>query len=234
MREPAPRVRYVWVRIRIPRMTTPAIRHLRKSDPRFVEWIDRIGTLEVPTPPVREPYVALLESIAHQQLAGAAARAIWARVIGLFADGVPCPKRLAEMTEAELRTAGLSRSKALAMKDICDRVNAGKIPSAALIAQMSDSDIYTQLMEARGVGMWTVDMLMMFTLCRPNVMPVTDYGVRKGFQILYRKRALPSPKQLLKHSEKWQPHRSVAALYLWRIAETAKKPKKAKKKSLSK
>ena len=215
-------------------MATPAIRHLRKSDPRFVEWIDRIGTLEVPTPPVREPYVALLESIAHQQLAGAAARAIWARVIGLFADGVPCPKRLAEMTEAELRTAGLSRSKALAMKDICDRVNAGKIPSAALIAQMSDSDIYTQLMEARGGGTWTVDMLMMFTLCRPNVMPVTDYGVRKGFQILYRKRALPSPKQLLKHSEKWQPHRSVAALYLWRIAETAKKPKKAKKKSLSK
>jgi DNA-3-methyladenine glycosylase II len=199
-----------------------------------VEWIDRIGTLEVPTPPVREPYVALLESIAHQQLAGAAARAIWARVIGLFADGIPCPKRLAEMTEAELRSAGLSRSKALAMKDICDRVNAGKIPSAALIAQMSDSDIYTQLMEARGVGMWTVDMLMMFALCRPDVMPVTDYGVRKGFQILYRKRALPSPKQLLKHSEKWQPHRSIAALYLWRIAETAKKPKKAKKKSLSK
>ena len=215
-------------------MTTPAVRHLRKSDPRFVEWIDRIGTLEVPTPPVREPYVALLESIAHQQLAGAAARAIWARVIGLFADGIPCPKRLAEMTEAELRSAGLSRSKALAMKDICDRVNAGKIPSAALIAQMSDSDIYTQLMEARGVGMWTVDMLMMFALCRPDVMPVTDYGVRKGFQILYRKRALPSPKQLLKHSEKWQPHRSIAALYLWRIAETAKKPKKAKKKSLSK
>jgi DNA-3-methyladenine glycosylase II len=215
-------------------VTTPAVRHLRKSDPRFVEWIDRIGILEVPTPPVREPYVALLESIAHQQLAGAAARAIWARVIGLFADGIPCPKRLAEMTEAELRSAGLSRSKALAMKDICDRVNAGKIPSAALIAQMSDSDIYTQLMEARGVGMWTVDMLMMFALCRPDVMPVTDYGVRKGFQILYRKRALPSPKQLLKHSEKWQPHRSIAALYLWRIAETAKKPKKAKKKSLSK
>jgi DNA-3-methyladenine glycosylase II len=215
-------------------MPTPAIRHLRKSDPRFAEWIDRIGRLELPTPAVREPYVALLESIAHQQLAGAAARAIWARVLGLFSDRLPCPKRLAEMTEAELRSAGLSRSKALAMKDICDRVNAGKIPSAALIAQMSDSDIYTQLMEARGVGMWTVDMLMMFALCRPDVMPVTDYGVRKGFQILYRKRALPSPKQLLKHSEKWQPHRSIAALYLWRIAETAKKPKKAKKKSLSK
>jgi 3-methyladenine DNA glycosylase/8-oxoguanine DNA glycosylase len=213
-------------------MTTPAIRHLRKSDARFDEWIDRIGPLQVPVPPVREPYVALLESIAHQQLAGAAARAIWARVIGLFEDGVPCPKRLAEMSEADLRSAGLSRSKALAMKDICVRVNAGKIPTTALIAQMSDADIYAQLMEARGVGAWTVDMLMIFTLCRPDVMPVTDYGVRKGFQVLYRKRALPSPKQLLKFSEKWRPHRSVAALYLWQIAGAAKKPKK--KKSLSK
>jgi 3-methyladenine DNA glycosylase/8-oxoguanine DNA glycosylase len=136
------------------------------------------------------------------------------------------------MSEADLRSAGLSRSKALAMKDICVRVNAGKIPTTALIAQMSDADIYAQLMEARGVGAWTVDMLMIFTLCRPDVMPVTDYGVRKGFQVLYRKRALPSPKQLLKFSEKWRPHRSVAALYLWQIAGAAKKPKK--KKSLSK
>jgi DNA-3-methyladenine glycosylase II len=213
-------------------MITTAIRHLRKSDARFAEWIDRIGPLQLPVPPVREPYVALLESIAHQQLAGAAARAIWARVLGLFENGVPCPKRLAEMSEAELRSAGLSRSKALAMKDICVRVNAGKIPTAARIAQMSDADIYAQLMEARGVGAWTVDMLMIFTLCRPDVMPVSDYGVRKGFQVLYRKRALPSPKQLLKFSEKWRPHRSVAALYLWQIAGTAKKPKK--KKSLSK
>jgi 3-methyladenine DNA glycosylase/8-oxoguanine DNA glycosylase len=217
-----------------PNLTTSAIRHLRKNDPRFGEWIDRIGALELPIPPVREPYVALLESIAHQQLAGAAARAIWGRVIGLFADKVPCPKRIAEMSEAELRAAGLSRSKVLAMKDICLRVNEGKIPGAARIAQMPDADIYAQLMQARGVGMWTVDMLMMFALRRPDIMPVTDYGVRKGFQVLYRKRALPTPKQLLKHSEKWQPHRSVAALYLWRIAETAKKVKKRKGKSPSK
>src|SRR5260370_3408515 len=153
-------------------MTTPAIRHLRKSDARFEEWIDRIGPLKLPAPPVREPYVALLESIAHQQLAGAAARAIWARVIGLFEDGVPCPKRLAEMSEAELRSAGLSRSKALAMKDIFVRGNAGKIPTTALIAQMSDTDIYAQLMYARGVGAWTVDMLMIFTLRRQEGMPV--------------------------------------------------------------
>jgi 3-methyladenine DNA glycosylase/8-oxoguanine DNA glycosylase len=205
-----------------------AIKHLRKTDPRLGEWIDRIGALALPTPPAREPYVALLEAIAHQQLAGAAARAIWARVMALFEDGVPCSKRLVEMTEMQLRSAGLSRSKALAMKDICMRFNAGQIPSAALIVGMADADIYAQLLEARGVGAWTVDMLMMFTLCRPDVMPVTDYGVRKGFQMLYRKRALPTPQQLLKLTEKWRPHRSVAALYLWRIAETAKKPKKKK------
>jgi DNA-3-methyladenine glycosylase II len=133
-----------------------------------------------------------------------------------------------------LRVAGLSRSKALAMKDICARVNNGTIPTGAMMATMADAEIYTLLMEARGVGVWTVDMLMMFALRRPDVMPVTDYGVRKGFQILYRKRVLPSPKQVLKHSEKWQPHRSVAALYLWRIAEAAQKSKKVKKKSLSK
>lgn len=209
-------------------MSAHAIKHLRKTDPRLGEWIDRIGALALPTPPAREPYVALLEAIAHQQLAGAAARAIWARVMALFEDGVPCSKRLVEMTEMQLRSAGLSRSKALAMKDICMRFNAGQIPSAALIVGMADADIYAQLLEARGVGAWTVDMLMMFTLCRPDVMPVTDYGVRKGFQMLYRKRALPTPQQLLKLTEKWRPHRSVAALYLWRIAETAKKPKKKK------
>ena len=206
--------------------------HLRKCDPRLGEWIDRLGVLKFPTPPVREPYVALLEIIAHQQLAGAAARAIWSRVIGLFEDGVPDAKRLVQMTEEHLRTAGLSRSKALAMKEICTRVNAGTIPSADLIGQLSDVEIYERLTAVRGVGTWSVDMLMMFTLCRPDIMPVTDYGVRKGFQVLYRKRALPTPKQLLKLTEKWRPHRSVAALYLWRIAEAAKKPKK--KKSLSK
>jgi DNA-3-methyladenine glycosylase II len=216
-------------------MTIHAHKHLRKRDARLAEWIDRIGALNLPTPPVRQPYVALLEAVAHQQLAGPAARAIWSRVVGLFDDGIPCSKRMAQMTVEHLRSAGLSRGKALAMKDICTRVNEGKIPNALIMSKMTDAQIYKVLLEARGVGPWTVDMLMMLTLCRPDVMPVTDYGVRKGFQVLYRKRALPSPKQLLKFSEIWQPHRSIAALYLWRIAEAAKKPKKApKKKSLPK
>src|SRR5271167_2955635 len=206
-------------------MRLRAINHLRQCDERLRDWIDRIGVLRLPSPEAREPYVALLETIAHQQLAGAAARSIWARVIGLFEDRVPCPRRLVDMPEEHLRSAGLSRSKAMAMRDICAKVNAGKIPDAVKIKQMSDTEIYALLMEIRGVGSWTVDMLMMFTLCRPDIMPVTDYGVRKGFQVLYRKRKLPSPKQLEKFSEKWRPHRSVAALYLWRIADTAKKKK---------
>jgi DNA-3-methyladenine glycosylase II len=210
-------------------MRLHAIQHLRRSDQRLSDWIDRIGMLELPAPVMGEPFLALLETIAHQQLAGTAARAIWARFVTLFDGGTVCPKRLVDMADEQLRSAGLSRSKVSSMKDICARVNAGKIPSASLITQMSDADIYSQLMEIRGVGPWTVDMLMMFTLRRPDIMPVTDYGVRKGFQVLYRKRALPTPKQLSIFSEKWRPHRTVAALYLWRIADTAKK-----KKSLSK
>lgn len=206
-------------------MPKRAIDHLRRCDDRLGEWIDRIGVLQLPVPEAREPYVALLETIAHQQLAGAAARSIWARVIGLFEGRVPCSRRLVDMPEEHLRSAGLSRSKAMAMRDICAKVNAGVIPDAVKIKQMSDTDIYALLTDIRGVGSWTVDMLMMFTLCRPDIMPVTDYGVRKGFQVLYRKRKLPTPKQLEKFSEKWRPHRSVAALYLWRIADTAKKKK---------
>jgi 3-methyladenine DNA glycosylase/8-oxoguanine DNA glycosylase len=181
-----------------------AINHLKGSDQRLGEWIDRIGVLQLPASEARETHLALLEAIAHQQLAGAAARTIWNRVLGLFEGGVLSPARLVEMSEAHLRTAGLSRAKAASMRDICTRVLAGKIPGADLIAQMSDGEIYEQLMDIRGVGAWTVDMLMMFTLCRPDIMPVTDYGVRRGFQILYRKRALPTPKQLLKESEKWR------------------------------
>lgn len=206
-------------------MPKRAIDHLRRCDDRLGEWIDRIGQLQLPVPEAREPYVALLETIAHQQLAGAAARSIWTRVIGLFEDGVPCPRRLVGMSEERLRSAGLSRSKAMAMRDICAKVNGGKLPDAVQIKLMSDTDIYALLTDIRGVGSWTVDMLMMFTLCRPDIMPVTDYGVRKGFQVLYRKRKLPTPKQLEKFSEKWRPHRSVAALYLWRIADTAKNKK---------
>ena len=200
-------------------MPKRAIDHLRRCDDRLGEWIDRIGVLQLPVPEAREPYVALLETIAHQQLAGAAARSIWARVIGLFEDRVPCSRRLVDMPEEHLRSAGLSRSKAMAMRDICAKVNAGEIPDAVKIKQMSDTDIYALLTDIRGVGSWTVDMLMMFTLCRPDIMPVTDYGVRKGMQRLYKLRELPNKEAMRRRARKWEPWSSVASWYMWRCCE---------------
>lgn len=200
-------------------MHPDAIDHLRRSDPRFGQWIDRIGVIKFPARPRREPYHALLESIAHQQLAGAAARAIWTRVLALFEGGHPHPGILAELSEEHLRSAGLSRRKALSMKDIAAKALAGHVPTSREILKMAEVDIYERLTQIRGVGPWTVDMLMIFHLRRPDIMPVTDYGVRKGFQVLYRKRALPTPKLLLKSAERWRPYRTTAALYLWRIAD---------------
>ncbi len=223
-------------------MTTQAIEHLRQCEPRLVEWIERLGVIKIPARRGVEPYGALLQSIAFQQLAGSAARVIWGRVLGLFENDDPHPERLLALPDEHLRGAGLSRSKVLAMRDVATRSLAGKVPDARRIKTMKDAEIYELLTQIRGVGPWTVDMLMMFTLRRPDVMPATDYGVRKGIQVLYRKRALPTPAQVLKASERWRPYRSTAALYLWRIADTAKpaksvksaKAKKPKRKSLPK
>jgi DNA-3-methyladenine glycosylase II len=202
-----------------------AINHLRERDPRLRELIDRIGVIKLPARRSREPYLALLESIAYQQLAGAAAEKIWKRVVALFDEGGPQPEGLIALSEDALRAAGLSRSKAISMKEIAARTIAGHVPDAQRIKKMSEAEIFEQLTQIRGVGPWTVDMLLIFALRRPDIMPVTDYGVRKGFQLLYRKRSLPTPKQLLKTAELWRPYRTAAALYLWHIADTTKKEK---------
>jgi 3-methyladenine DNA glycosylase/8-oxoguanine DNA glycosylase len=111
------------------------------------------------------------------------------------------------------------------MKDIAHKALAGHVPDAKQIAKMSEKEIYDRLTQIRGVGPWTVDMLLIFTLRRPDILPSNDYGVRKGFQVLYRKRAMPSPKLLLKTAELWRPYRTTAALYLWRIADSSKQAK---------
>ncbi len=206
-------------------MHARAVKHLRESDPRLREWIDRIGLIRLPQRPSADPFLALLESIAHQQLAGAAARAIWNRVLALFEDQAPRPERLLALSEAHLRGAGLSRSKALSMIHIAETAVAGQLPDEQRIMQMTELEILEQLTKIRGVGPWTVDMLLIFTLRRPDVMPLTDYGVRKGFQVLYRKRSLPTPKQLSKAADRWRPYRTAAALYLWRIADAKERTK---------
>ena len=203
-----------------------AANHLRSRDPRLAEWIDRLGVIRMPARRSPDPYVALLETIAYQQLAGSAAKKIWERVLGLFDEAGPRPERLLALSEDQLRSAGLSRSKAVSMRDIAARTLAGEVPDAAGMKKMSDEQLFETLTQIRGVGPWTVEMLMMFTLRRPDIMPATDYGVRKGFQVLYRKREMPAPKLLLQKAEIWRPYRTAAALYLWRIADAAKEKKK--------
>ena len=143
-------------------------------------------------------------------------------MLALFDGAAPTAEALLALSDEQLRSAGLSRSKVAAMRDIAAKTVAGIVPNARSIARMQEERIYERLTQIRGVGRWTVEMLLIFSLRRPDVMPVTDYGVRKGFQVLYRKRSLPTPKQLEKFARRWSPHRTTAALYLWRIANTAK------------
>jgi len=201
-------------------MRTTAVDHLRQTDARLKPWVDQIGPIKLPPRRNRDPYPALLESIVYQQLHATAALAIWTRVLALFADRNPLPDRIMRITDEQLRAAGLSRSKAVAMRSVAEAAMDGGIPDERRIARMPDSEIYEQLTRIRGIGPWTVDMLLIFTLRRPDVMPLNDYGIRKAFKLVYRKKSLPTTRQLLEISQRWRPYRTTAALYFWRIADT--------------
>jgi DNA-3-methyladenine glycosylase II len=203
---------------------------LNAADPELAAWIKRIGPIKLTRRRSREPFQALLESIAYQQLAGAAAKVIWGRVVALFEAGKPSPASLMAIEDEKLRGAGLSRSKVAAMKDIAAKALAGAVPDSKSIVRMKAEEIFDRLIQIRGVGPWTVEMLLIFTLARPDIMPASDYGVRKGLQVLQRKRKMPTPKQVEKFALRWRPHRTTAALYLWRIADAAKLAAKVKKK----
>lgn len=172
----------------------------------------------------RSPYEALLSAIAHQQVHGAAAKAILGRMHALYArDGGaprwPTPDELVATPEDALRGAGLSRSKVLAMRDVAAKTLDGTVPDLATIAELSNEAIIERLVAVRGVGRWTAEMLLIFTLGRPDVLPVDDYGVRYGFQLLHGKRRMPKPRWLAAYGERWSPHRSIVAWYLWRYVD---------------
>jgi DNA-3-methyladenine glycosylase II len=166
------------------------------------------------------PFDALAESIAYQQLSGKAAAAIWGRVRALYPrKRYLDPKLILETPDETLRAAGLSRSKVAALKDLAAKTIDGTVPRAGALAKMSDEEIIERLVAVRGIGRWTVEMLLLFDLGRPDVWPVHDYGVRKGFAKTFGRRKLPTPKQLIKLGEKWRPYRSVAAWYFWRALD---------------
>ena len=201
-------------------MTTPE-EYLAATDPRMAQLIARSLRYSVKPGRLIRPFDALAESIAYQQLSGKAAATIWKRVRALYPRRKYLdPKQILETPDEMLRAAGLSRSKVAAVKDLAAKTIDGTVPSARRLARMSDEEIIARLITVRGIGRWTVEMLLLFDLGRPDVWPVDDYGVRKGFAKTFGKRKLPKPKQLMKLGEKWRPHRSVAAWYLWRALDT--------------
>ena len=200
-----------------------AIDHLTRSDPRFAALIKRTRRFDVVASELVRPFDALAESIAYQQLNGKAAATIWGRVRKLFPGKHLDPKLVLKMPDKKLRAAGLSRSKVAALKDLAAKTLDGTVPSARALAGMSDEEIITRLISVRGIGRWTAEMLLLFDLGRPDVWPVDDYGVRKGFAKTFARRKLPTPKQLRKLGEKWRPYRSVAAWYFWRALDAPEK-----------
>jgi 3-methyladenine DNA glycosylase/8-oxoguanine DNA glycosylase len=198
--------------------------HLSATDPRMAALIARSLRYNVkPGGPVR-PFDALAESIAYQQLSGKAAATIWKRVRALFPRRKYLDPHLVLKTpDQKLRGAGLSRSKVAALKDLAAKTIDGTVPSARALAKMTDEEIIERLISVRGIGRWTVEMLLLFNLGRPDVWPVHDYGVQKGFAKTFVRRKLPKPKQLIKLGEKFRPHRSVAAWYFWRALDAPEK-----------
>ena len=197
-----------------------ALRHLRRVDPVMAQLIRRAGPYAVKPERGAGPYEALVQAVAHQQLTGKAARTILGRFYALYGiDCCPEPARLVATPDVDLRGCGFSRAKAAALKDIAARSLDGSIPPRRSLARMKDEAIIERLVEARGVGRWTVEMFLMFTLGRPDVLPVDDYGIRLGYKIAYGKRTLPKQKALASLGEVWAPYRTTASWYLGRAVD---------------
>jgi methylated-DNA-[protein]-cysteine S-methyltransferase len=199
-----------------------AVDHLKARDRKLARYIDKVGPFRGhPAGLSGTPFQSLAESITYQQLTGKAAATILARVVALFAPRhFPEPEEMLRMSDARLRAAGLSRAKTLALKDLATKTLEGVVPATVeALESLSDQEIVERLTAVRGIGPWTVEMMLIFRLARPDVLPATDYGVRKGFALLTRSSELPSPAELLEYGERWRPYRSVASWYLWRILE---------------
>src|ERR1700722_6252382 len=203
-------------------MSEEAMRHLRREK-KFAALISRVGPPLLDIERRRSPYEALMRAIAHQQLHGRAAQAILARFEALYpADQFPAPDLVLASTDETLRACGFSGSKIAAIRAICAATLDGTVPSRRGSARLSDEELIERLVSIRGVGRWTVEMLLIFTLGRPDVLPVDDFGVRDGYRFLYGLEVQPKPKALAEIGLAWAPHRSIAAWYLWRASDEGK------------
>jgi methylated-DNA-[protein]-cysteine S-methyltransferase len=201
-----------------------AVEHLRGADPTLARVIDDVGPFRMRVDRAPTLFLALAQAIVYQQLTAKAAATIFARVRAIFPRGHegPTAEQILRCPEALLRGAGLSRSKLLSLRDLAQRTVDGSLPTLAQVQAMEDEAVVQQLTQVRGIGRWTVEMLLMFRLGRPDVLPADDYGIRKGFAVVFKKRDLPSRDVLEGRAARWAPYRSVASWYLWRALERSR------------
>ena len=204
-------------------MTNEALRQLSAADPVMRRIIRECGPCTLTPETRRPPFQSLVQAVAHQQLNGTAANTILRRFKALFPGRrFPRPEDIATVSDKTVRRAGFSRAKVASIRDIAAKTLSGVVPTSRQIVQMSNDEIIARLTEVRGVGRWTVEMLLIFQLGRPDVLPADDFGVRTGFRLAYHRRELPKVKELLAFGERWRPHRTTAAWYLWQVANRAK------------
>ncbi|HMI32053.1 MAG TPA: DNA-3-methyladenine glycosylase [Candidatus Limnocylindrales bacterium] len=197
-----------------------ALSHLRESDPKLSLLIDRVGDFGLKLDKRATPFHALCESIIYQQITGRAAATIAGRFCERVGEGAfPSPERVLEASDTLLRESGLSRGKVAALRDLAAKSLDGTLPEMARFRALEDEEIVERLTVVRGIGRWTAEMFLIFRLGRPDVLPVHDYGVRKGFQKTFRTREIPKPESVARRGERWRPFRTVASWYLWRSLE---------------
>ena len=225
----------------VTRMSTPvlalpfdlaaAMAHLSAKDEKLAPLIAEMAKFEIDMTAAQSPYEALMESIAYQSISGKAAATIFGRVKALGRNGhPPTPEQMLKLRKQTLRKAGLSGAKVLAMKDLAAKTLQGIVPTREDACKMSDEELVERLVSVRGIGAWTVEMFLIFNLGRPDVLPILDLGIRKGFQHVYGLANIPKPQAILEHGERWRPYRSIASWYLWRAVDQKKTKKSAAKK----
>jgi len=197
---------------------TDAVAHLVRVDPKLAPLVERHGHPRIA--PTTDPIQSLARSIVYQQLSGKAAGTIWGRFLALYPRAkFPTARRILDTDDAALRAAGLSGAKAAAIKDLARHVVEKRVLPAHL-PRATDEEVAAMLLPVRGIGPWSIDMFLMFSLARPDVLPVGDLGIRKGMQRHFNLRKLPEPARMMKLAAPWQPFRTVAAWYMWRLLET--------------
>jgi DNA-3-methyladenine glycosylase II len=205
------------------RKVRTGVKHLRKQSPELDTWIEASGPCSLEIQWQRELFEALVRAIAHQQLHGRAAETILGRLVaGFRGEGFPSAQQVKRASHEKLRGMGFSTAKAVAIQGIAAAAAAGEIPTRAAAASMTDAELIERLLPLRGVGRWTVEMLLIFTLGRLDVMPIDDFGVKSGLQQLFGLESMPKKDRFAQLTDHWQPYRSLGAWYLWRKADAGK------------